>query len=177
MAADGWDASWQTGAGATAARMPRCSAQSTTVVQRACRHSAAHWGLRESGHCSRTSDRCRCRAMCPPSPGSSREARCWEVRSESVSGYVNRRRSVVAMAVVGAGAMGGRAMAADSAVGADSVNRKHQEHVGATDPYVWLEDIHGAKPLEWVKAQNARSTAILQADPRYQKDYDGILGG
>ncbi len=93
-----------------------------------------------------------------------------------MSGYVNRRRSVVAMALVGAVAIGGTAMAADSAVGADSVNRKHQEHVGATDPYLWLEDIHGPQPLEWVKAQNARSTAILQADPRYQKDYDAILG-
>ena len=93
-----------------------------------------------------------------------------------MSGYVNRRRSVVAMALVGTVAIGGTAMAADSAVGADSVNRKHQEHVGAADPYLWLEDIHGAKPLEWVKAQNARSTAILQADPRYQKDYDAILG-
>jgi prolyl oligopeptidase len=80
------------------------------------------------------------------------------------------------MALLGAVAIGGTAMAADSAVGADSVNRKHHEHVGATDPYLWLEDIHGAKPLEWVKAQNARSTAVLQADPRYQKDYDAILG-
>jgi len=80
------------------------------------------------------------------------------------------------MALVGAGAIGWTAMAADSAAGADSVNRKHQEHVGATDPYLWLENIHGAQPLEWVKAQNARSTAILQADPRYQKDYDAILG-
>ncbi len=93
-----------------------------------------------------------------------------------MSGYVNRRRSVVAMALVGAGAIGWTAMAADSAAGADSVNRKHQEHVVATDPYLWLENIHGAQPLEWVKAQNARSTAILQADPRYQKDYDAILG-
>src|SRR5213082_2432935 len=64
---------------------------------------------------------------------------------------------------------------ADSAGGADSVNRKHQAEVGAGDPYQWLEDIHGAKPLAWVKAQNARSTAILQADPSYQKDYDAIL--
>jgi prolyl oligopeptidase len=82
---------------------------------------------------------------------------------------------VVVMAVVGAVALGGTAMAVDSAVGADSVNRKHQEHVAATDPYLWLEDVHGAKPLEWVKAQNARSTAILQADPSYQNDYDAIL--
>jgi prolyl oligopeptidase len=92
------------------------------------------------------------------------------------------RRSVVLMALVGAVVIGGMAMAADSAVGADttvgadSVNRKHQELPGAPDPYLWLEDIHGAKPLEWVKAQNARSTAVLQADPSYQKDYDAILG-
>jgi len=81
----------------------------------------------------------------------------------------------VVMAVVGAVASGGAVMAADSAVGADSVNRKQQELLAATDPYLWLEDIHGAKPLEWVKAQNVRSTAILQADPSYQKDYDAIL--
>ncbi len=46
---------------------------------------------------------------------------------------------------------------------------------GADDPYLWLEDIHGAKALEWVKAQNERSIAVLQADPDYRKDYDAIL--
>jgi prolyl oligopeptidase len=45
----------------------------------------------------------------------------------------------------------------------------------AGDPYLWLEDVHGAKALEWVKGQNAKSTAVLQADPAYQKDYDAIL--
>lgn len=45
----------------------------------------------------------------------------------------------------------------------------------STDPYLWLEDVHGTKPLDWVKAQNARSTAILKADPDYQKDYEAIL--
>src|SRR5579872_5562163 len=43
------------------------------------------------------------------------------------------------------------------------------------DPYVWLEDVHGAKPLEWVGAQNAHSLSVLKADPRYQRDYDSIL--
>jgi prolyl oligopeptidase len=43
------------------------------------------------------------------------------------------------------------------------------------DPYLWLEDIHGAKPLAWVAEQNAHSTGILKADPDYQKDYDTIL--
>ena len=52
-----------------------------------------------------------------------------------------------------------------AAKGADSVE----------DPYIWLEDVHGEKPLAWVKEQNARSTAILKADPDYQKDYDALL--
>ncbi|MDE2184242.1 MAG: S9 family peptidase [Alphaproteobacteria bacterium] len=43
------------------------------------------------------------------------------------------------------------------------------------DPYLWLEDIHGARALDWVKAENARSLTVLKADPRYQKDYDAIL--
>ena len=43
------------------------------------------------------------------------------------------------------------------------------------DPYLWLEDVHGAKPLAWVKEQNAKSLAVLKADPDYQKDYDNIL--
>ena len=44
------------------------------------------------------------------------------------------------------------------------------------DPYAWLEDVHGAKPLAWVAEQNARSRwAVLKADPRYQKNYDSIL--
>src|SRR5262245_59964503 len=35
------------------------------------------------------------------------------------------------------------------------------------DPYLWLEDIEGARALDWVNKQNARSLAALQADPRY----------
>jgi prolyl oligopeptidase len=43
------------------------------------------------------------------------------------------------------------------------------------DPYIWLEDVHGEKPLAWVKEQNAKSLAVLKADPRYQSNYDFIL--
>ncbi|MBS0472578.1 MAG: S9 family peptidase [Proteobacteria bacterium] len=43
------------------------------------------------------------------------------------------------------------------------------------DPYIWLEDIHGAKPLAWVAEQNARTRSVLQADPRYQPAHDAIL--
>ena len=43
------------------------------------------------------------------------------------------------------------------------------------DPYVWLEDVHGAKPLAWAKEHNAKSLGPLKADPRYQKNYDSVL--
>ena len=43
------------------------------------------------------------------------------------------------------------------------------------DPYLWLEDIHGARPLDWVKEQNAVSLKLLKSDPAYQADYDAIL--
>ena len=59
--------------------------------------------------------------------------------------------------------------------GATSVNKEQVTSAGHADPYLWLEDVHGAKPLEWVKQQNARARAVLQADPDYQKDYEAIL--
>ena len=37
----------------------------------------------------------------------------------------------------------------------------------ATDPYLWLEEVDGARAMEWVKAHNERSLGILQSDPRY----------
>jgi prolyl oligopeptidase len=57
--------------------------------------------------------------------------------------------------------------------GADAVSES--QAAAGDDPYLWLEDVHGQKPLEWVQAQNARSRAVLQADPDYQKDYAAIL--
>jgi len=35
------------------------------------------------------------------------------------------------------------------------------------DPYLWLEEIEGERALAWVREQNARSLAVLEADPRY----------
>ena len=77
------------------------------------------------------------------------------------------QRFLAVMTVVGA-------LGAAAALGAESVG-KSGHGAQADDPYLWLEDVHGAKPMEWVKAQNAKSTAVLQADPDYQKDYDAIL--
>ena len=43
------------------------------------------------------------------------------------------------------------------------------------DPWLWLTDIHGAKPLAWVKRQNERTLAVLKSDPQYKFDHDAIL--
>lgn len=43
------------------------------------------------------------------------------------------------------------------------------------DPYVWLEDVNGARALEWVRAENARTLGVFQADPRYQTFYRRAL--
>jgi len=38
------------------------------------------------------------------------------------------------------------------------------------DKYTWLEDIHGDKPMAWVKAENARTAAVLEK----QKPFDEL---
>ena len=43
------------------------------------------------------------------------------------------------------------------------------------DPYIWLEDKDGAKPLQWVEAENARTLPRLQNDPRYRTFYAEAL--
>ncbi len=35
------------------------------------------------------------------------------------------------------------------------------------DPYLWLEDVHGARALEWVKGENAKAIARLDGDKRF----------
>jgi len=44
-----------------------------------------------------------------------------------------------------------------------------------SDPNLWLAEIHGAKALDWVREQNARSDAALKNDPRYTADRAAIL--
>jgi prolyl oligopeptidase len=35
------------------------------------------------------------------------------------------------------------------------------------DKYTWLEDIHGDKPMAWVKAENERTAAVIEKDPHF----------
>ena len=36
------------------------------------------------------------------------------------------------------------------------------------DKYIWLEDPTGPRSMEWVKAENAKTAAVLEADPHYK---------
>jgi prolyl oligopeptidase len=36
------------------------------------------------------------------------------------------------------------------------------------DPFAWLEDIHSPRALAWVEAENKRTAARLESDPRYE---------
>ena len=42
----------------------------------------------------------------------------------------------------------------------------------ADDPYIWLEEVQGARATEWVKAENQKALATLQSDPRYEPFYE-----
>ena len=43
------------------------------------------------------------------------------------------------------------------------------------DPNLYLEEVNGARALDWVKAQNARSLKVLEGDPRYAGLHDQAL--
>jgi prolyl oligopeptidase len=45
----------------------------------------------------------------------------------------------------------------------------------ADDPYLWLEEVEGARALDWVRARNDKSLGVLQADPRFARFQDAAL--
>jgi prolyl oligopeptidase len=40
------------------------------------------------------------------------------------------------------------------------------------DPFLWLEDAHGARAMAWVEAENAKTTAVIEGDPRFEALYN-----
>lgn len=38
---------------------------------------------------------------------------------------------------------------------------------GQPDKYTWLEDIHGDRAMAWVKAEDQRTAAVIEKDPRF----------
>jgi prolyl oligopeptidase len=45
----------------------------------------------------------------------------------------------------------------------------------AADPFQWLEDVGGEKPLAWARARNAVTEGELEAHPAYRATHDRIL--
>ena len=46
---------------------------------------------------------------------------------------------------------------------------------GAPDPYQWLEEFRSPRALQQVEQWNARTLAVLERDPRYQRFFDQTL--
>ena len=44
-----------------------------------------------------------------------------------------------------------------------------------SDPYLWLEDVSSPRAMAWVNAENAKTTAVLEKDPRYAGFYADAL--
>jgi prolyl oligopeptidase len=44
-----------------------------------------------------------------------------------------------------------------------------------SDPYLWLEDVHGARAMAWVRAENAKTLSVLQNDPNFAGLYADAL--
>src|SRR5260221_12983482 len=38
----------------------------------------------------------------------------------------------------------------------------------AEDPFIWLEEAHSQRAMNWVKTENARTDAVLEGDPRFK---------
>ncbi len=47
--------------------------------------------------------------------------------------------------------------------------------VDTDDPYLWLEEVEGEKALEWARARNEESLAVLQALPEYETFFEKNL--
>ena len=51
----------------------------------------------------------------------------------------------------------------------------HAEPSDKNDPYLWLEDVQGERALSWVKEENAKTSDLLEKDPRYPGLYAAAL--
>ena len=57
-----------------------------------------------------------------------------------------------------------------------TINMAHAQTQNPNDdPYLWLEDVTGDKSLAWVKEQDARSKAELEARPGFQALHERLL--
>jgi prolyl oligopeptidase len=58
---------------------------------------------------------------------------------------------------------------------ARSADAPAPDAVAGEDPFAWLEDVDGAKAMAWVRAENAKTSAVLDNDPRYPELFKEAL--
>ena len=44
-----------------------------------------------------------------------------------------------------------------------------------TDPFLWLESVHGDRAMAWVKDENAKTTGVIEKDPHFAELYKDAL--
>lgn len=47
--------------------------------------------------------------------------------------------------------------------------------VEGDDPFLWLEDVNGQRAMDWVRAENAKTLGVLEADARFKGLYEDAL--
>ena len=65
--------------------------------------------------------------------------------------------------------------ASDSKPAKTSADQASADQTVADDPYLWLEDIHGERPLAWVKKENARTQERFASSAEFDRTRDEIL--
>ncbi len=68
-----------------------------------------------------------------------------------------------------------RGFALAIAAAAMTVTVSHAAPAPPDDPYLWLEDVEGAKALDWVREQDAESRNELESKPAYRAIHDRFL--
>jgi len=64
---------------------------------------------------------------------------------------------------------------ASIAISGCQMTEKTMAEVKPDSEYLWLEDVQGEKPLNWVKAQNQKAFSALKSTSTYQQSYDENL--
>ncbi len=62
-----------------------------------------------------------------------------------------------------------------TAVGSRLATAQPTQPDSTNDPYRWLEEMTGARAMAWVNTENARTSGILEKDPRYADNYASAL--
>ena len=68
---------------------------------------------------------------------------------------------------IGAGAIATRAQQASPQPSTSQPSTSQPSTQEQVDKYTWLEDIHGERSMAWVKAEDARTAAVLEKDPHF----------